>query len=298
MNEKEVILNTSFTRSLDNLRNQRNQTNRRPVNRNTQQTATREGSQQLGQRSLYTLYNMQALQPDVKLPAAKSSPQAASPRITKTNLAASNLAALSNHSSQPINNQIFSNQVDTQTLNIQDQSQTQSQSITQTNSITVIDGIHDFQALASRLQQETLRAVRYHRPLALAVVSFPNLYALTRSHDVSAYQAALAFAARSMALLCDADVDIIGYLSSEKIVLLLPERGEEVIFLAERIGDFFEKYPFSHWQHLIQLVPSIGLSMYPNHGTNWQELIARADLAADSVVERGGNGYTFGPVPQ
>lgn len=293
MNEKEVILDNSFTRTLDNLRNQR------PVNRNTRQTASRDGAPQLGQRSLYTLYNMQALQPDIRLQAAKPSPQAASPRISATNLAASNLAVLSNYSTQPINNQVFSNQVDTQTLNIQTQSQTQSQSITQTNSITVIDGIHDFQALASRLQQETLRAVRYHRPLALVVVSFPNLYALTRSHDVRAYQAALAFAARSIALLCDADVDIIGYLSSEKIVLLLPERREEeVTFLAERIGDFFEKYPFSHWQHLIQLVPSIGLSMYPTHGSNWQELIARADLAADSVVERGGNGYTFGPVPQ
>lgn len=293
MNEKEVILDNSFTRTLDNLRNQR------PVNRKPQRTAIREGAQQLSSRSLYTLYKMQALQPEIRLQAAKPSPQAASPRISATNLAASNLAALSNYSTQPINNQVFSNQIDTQTLNIQAQSQTQSQSITQTNSFTVIDGIHDFQALASRLQQETLRAVRFHRPLALAVVSFPNLYALTRSHDVSAYQAALAFAARSIALLCDVDVDIIGYLSSEKIVLLLPERREEeVIILAERIGDFFEKYPFSHWQHLIQLVPSIGLSMYPSHGTTWQELIARADLAADSVVERGGNGYTFGPVPQ
>lgn len=270
MNEKEVILDNSFNRTLDNLRN------KRPVKR----------SQQLGQHTLFTLYKLQALQP-VLPPAAKPAPQAASPRISVTTLAASNLAALSNFSNQPFNNQI-----------IEVQSQSQSQSITQTTSISIIDGIHDFQTLAARMQQETLRAVRYHRPLALAVVSFPNLYGLTRSHDVSAYQAALAFAARSIALLCDAEIDIIGYLSSEKIVLLLPERKEEeVTLLAERIGDYFEKYPFSHWQHLIQLVPSIGLSMFPTHGASWQELIARADLAADSVAERGGNGYAFGPVP-
>lgn len=269
MNEKEVILDNSFNRSLDNLRN------KRPINRTPQQSAIREGSKQLGQHTLYTLYKLQALQP-VLPPAAKPAPQAASPRIAATNLAASNLAALSNYS-----NQITS---------IQSPGQSQIE--------TIIDGIHDFHTLAARMQQETLRAVRYHRPLALAVVSFPNLYGLTRSHDVSAYQAALAFAARSIALLCDAEIDIIGYLSSEKIVLLLPERKEEeVTVLAERIGDFFEKYPFSHWQQLIQLVPSIGLSMFPTHGASWQELIARADLAADSVVERGGNGYAFGPVP-
>ncbi|WP_054956963.1 GGDEF domain-containing protein [Paenibacillus dakarensis] len=73
----------------------------------------------------------------------------------------------------------------------------------------------------------------------------------------------------------------------EFTVIVYPAAGdEELIELAERISDLL-KWPYQLEEHAIHTSSSIGLAVYPDHASNDQELIGRADSAMYAAKERG-----------
>ncbi|MBA2176628.1 EAL domain-containing protein [Halobacillus locisalis] len=78
----------------------------------------------------------------------------------------------------------------------------------------------------------------------------------------------------------------------DEFVILLPniENVEEVQTITEEILDIFLA-PFHIHEQEISVKTSIGISIYPEHGHNAEQLIKHADLAMYRAKERAGNQY-------
>ena len=58
----------------------------------------------------------------------------------------------------------------------------------------------------------------------------------------------------------------------------------------------FLEHPITFKQFRFNLKASIGIVFFPDHGIEWRELIAKADLVADMLVEQGGNAVATMPL--
>jgi len=145
------------------------------------------------------------------------------------------------------------------------------------------------------LAKESRRASKYHRPMTVMVVAFSDLLSLASVHGVELYESALAFAGAAISSCVEQDFDVVGVLETDRFFVVLPEaHGQKATFVAENIRKMFQATPIEHKRHRIHLKPSIGISCLPIHGRDWKELIAKADLAADTVSQQGGDGFAFG----
>jgi diguanylate cyclase (GGDEF)-like protein len=81
-------------------------------------------------------------------------------------------------------------------------------------------------------------------------------------------------------------------LGGDEFGLLMPEATPaEVQSLAERVIKCVAQIPFRIDGRAIQLTTSVGVAMYPEHGTEHDELIARADAAMYQAKAAGKNGW-------
>jgi len=81
-------------------------------------------------------------------------------------------------------------------------------------------------------------------------------------------------------------------LGGDEFGLLMPEATlAEVQHLAERIIRAVAQIPFRIDGRTIQLTTSIGVAIYPEHGTEQDELVARADAAMYQAKAAGKNGW-------
>jgi diguanylate cyclase (GGDEF)-like protein/PAS domain S-box-containing protein len=84
---------------------------------------------------------------------------------------------------------------------------------------------------------------------------------------------------------------IVSRLSGDEFTVLLPEiMLENVIRIAEQIILDLQK-PIMINTHTVTVTPSIGISLYPEHGTNQQTLIKHADIAMYEAKQQGKNNY-------
>ncbi|MBI5375923.1 MAG: diguanylate cyclase, partial [Candidatus Schekmanbacteria bacterium] len=81
---------------------------------------------------------------------------------------------------------------------------------------------------------------------------------------------------------------IIGYLGSDEFGVFLPERDkEEGIRLAEEVRQKIEKTHFAGIP--ISSTVSIGIGIYPEHGSSTSELLTKTDAALYRAKEKKGN---------
>ncbi len=84
--------------------------------------------------------------------------------------------------------------------------------------------------------------------------------------------------------------DTLGRLGGDEFVVLLPyvEDDSYALLVAEKIC-----YALSHFFHLeeqsVRISASIGVAIYPQHGTDQQTLSKRADAAMYQAKTHGGN---------
>jgi len=94
---------------------------------------------------------------------------------------------------------------------------------------------------------------------------------------------------------CLREGDTLARFGGDEFTLLLPkvsERREDVSKIAEKIVTLL-KEPFMVDGHELYVSASIGISMYPQDGTNMDTLIKNADVAMYHVKDQGKNGYKF-----
>ncbi|WP_255472786.1 bifunctional diguanylate cyclase/phosphodiesterase [Planomicrobium sp. CPCC 101079] len=82
-------------------------------------------------------------------------------------------------------------------------------------------------------------------------------------------------------------------LGGDEFVVILAEASEEsAAESAKRILESFQK-SFSVMAYEIDLTPSIGISLFPEHGTTQEDLLKNADAAMYLSKEKGKNEFTF-----
>ena len=146
------------------------------------------------------------------------------------------------------------------------------------------------------VRRELARSKRYQRPLSLCVVIIDNLLGVLQQYGVLLLENALTGTAETLIRSCRADVDMVGRYGEDRFLVLLPETpGPGAVVLSERIRKQIASLVIVHQWHQVGLTVSIGVTEYPNHGDDVEELIARADLAAEEVQARGGNGVCYAP---
>ena len=75
---------------------------------------------------------------------------------------------------------------------------------------------------------------------------------------------------------------------------LLPEHA---LLVAEKIRAALAR-PFDLACHQVQVFPSIGVALYPDHGSDYKQLIRHADEAMYEAKKDGGNRYRITTRPR
>ncbi|MBZ0188812.1 MAG: diguanylate cyclase [Candidatus Obscuribacterales bacterium] len=150
--------------------------------------------------------------------------------------------------------------------------------------------IYNFRHSIRLLGKEVKRAAKFNRPLTICMFSFPELPLVYSKYGVLAQESTIRFVGDLLAQFVDLDFDICGRYETYRFLAAFPERSpKEAVEIAERIRQAFASEPVVYHQYKFFLKASIGLVSLPHHGTQWKELIAKADLATDMVIESGGD---------
>lgn len=86
--------------------------------------------------------------------------------------------------------------------------------------------------------------------------------------------------------------EIFARLGGDEFAVLLPDADEpEATQLAERIIRAVSQIPFRFEQQNLRLTTSLGVALYPQHGSDAEELVARADAAMYQAKDSGKNAW-------
>ena len=161
----------------------------------------------------------------------------------------------------------------------------------------VASSIFSFQHCMEQIRKESKRAKRFNRPMSVCILAFHELNLIKEKLGSAAYEKAVDFIGDLLGQTFDLDIDVIGRYSSDKFILVLPEvTGAGVKPLMDSIRASFLEHPITFKQFRFNLKASIGIVFFPDHGIEWRELIAKADLVADMLVEQGGNAVATMPL--
>ena len=88
--------------------------------------------------------------------------------------------------------------------------------------------------------------------------------------------------------------EILSRLGGDEFAVLMPgAEPKDAEQLAERIVRAIAQIPFRFEQHNLRLTGSVGIALYPEHGTSAEELVSHADAAMYQAKESGKNAWRF-----
>jgi len=86
--------------------------------------------------------------------------------------------------------------------------------------------------------------------------------------------------------------EVIARLGGDEFAVLLPDANEaQAAQLADRIVRAISQIPFRFEQQNLRLTTSLGVALYPQHGSDAEELVARADAAMYQAKDAGKNAW-------
>ncbi len=157
--------------------------------------------------------------------------------------------------------------------------------------IDELTGLYNAGYMKSRMEEEVRRAVRYHRPCSLVLLSVNEFQKLQDLYGGLAGEGVL----HQLADLLKGQVgegDRIGRLGPDEFALILPERNKrEAIELAETIRRAVESHKFSNGPQPLpcMLTVSAGISENPLDGATGETLFAKASEAMGRANKQGRN---------
>ena len=152
-----------------------------------------------------------------------------------------------------------------------------------TDSLT---GLYVRRYFMRKLQEEIVRAERYDKVLSLIIADLDRFKRINDSYGHDAGDKALK-ALGSFFQASIRDVDIIARYGGEEFVILLPDADKNAAYtLAERLRESFGK---TKLEGLPPITMSLGVSTFPEDGTDIEELIKKADAAMYAAKEAGRN---------
>ena len=159
-----------------------------------------------------------------------------------------------------------------------------------------LTGLWNYRYLRESLRREVERASRFGRMLTVAVLDLDHFKEVNDAHGHAAGDAVLVeFARRLRAGL--REVDLAFRQGGEEFVVLLPETdayGGAIV--AERLGAAIRDIPvpIGRLDAAVRDVPisvSIGVAVYPEHGTTAQQVLDAADAALYAAKNAGRDTY-------
>lgn len=162
-----------------------------------------------------------------------------------------------------------------------------------------LTGLFNRREMTRLLDEEIARAKRYGRALSLLWIDFDHFKAINDEHGHAAGDSVLK---ATSGLLADSvrSVDLIGRFGGEEFVILLPEMDRsEAGETAERLRRLISETPQPLGNgRTVPLTISIGVSVFPDNGTDSQDLCAAADRAMYQAKSSGRNRVVLAPLAQ
>ncbi|MBZ0335438.1 sensor domain-containing diguanylate cyclase [Marinobacter sp. AL4B] len=151
-----------------------------------------------------------------------------------------------------------------------------------------LTGLLNRRELSRVLAEELERAHRYHRSLAVLLVDFDHFKKVNDGYGHAAGDLVLSTASQILEDSVRA-VDSVGRFGGEEFVVVLPEKGQiEALDTAERLRQAVREKPvILATGERVLVTASIGVAVYPIHGTSVEELSAEADKAMYRAKMRG-----------
>lgn len=141
--------------------------------------------------------------------------------------------------------------------------------------------------LFDRLQQALAQAKREQSHLALMYVDLDKFKQINDSLGHAIGDEVLQRVADRMQA-CVREVDTVARIGGDEFVVLLPviENEEDALIVAEKIRHLLNQ-PFDIAGQHLEISSSIGIAIYPDHGTTEDEITANADIAMYLAKEAG-----------
>ncbi|WP_338051185.1 EAL domain-containing protein [Propionivibrio soli] len=146
--------------------------------------------------------------------------------------------------------------------------------------------------LQDRAQQALASAEREHKQLALLFLDLDHFKTINDSLGHSAGDRLLREVARRLSASVRR-MDTVARLGGDEFVVLLTEATlEGTAEVARKILDVVAR-PYPVDQHELGVTPSVGISVFPQDGTDFETLLKHADAAMYRAKESGRNAYQF-----
>jgi diguanylate cyclase (GGDEF)-like protein len=155
-----------------------------------------------------------------------------------------------------------------------------------------LTGLYQEEYFRFRLEEEAMRNFRYKRSMTLILIE------VAFTHFVKNYDLRWGFAYTILRQLGKfirdtiRRIDIAGRLSGDQFAIILPETPEEgALILAERIRKLVENHIFKGNNEVpdIKVAVNIGVTVFPKHGKNADELLTTAQRSLVMARDEGGN---------
>ncbi|WP_030441646.1 diguanylate cyclase [Actinoplanes subtropicus] len=155
-----------------------------------------------------------------------------------------------------------------------------------------LTGLWNYRYLRESLRREVERASRFGRMLAVLVLDLDHFKEVNDTYGHAAGDAVLGEFARRIRIGLR-EVDVAFRQGGEEFVVLLPETDAYGgIIVAERLGAAVRDRPVSIEERgSIPVTVSIGVAVYPEHGTTVQEVLRAADDALYAAKNAGRDTY-------
>ncbi|MFO7994455.1 MAG: diguanylate cyclase [Marinobacter sp.] len=162
-----------------------------------------------------------------------------------------------------------------------------------------LTGLFNRREMTRLLDEEIARAERYGRALSLLWIDFDHFKTINDDYGHAAGDSVLKV---TSALLAGSvrSVDVIGRFGGEEFVILLPEMDRfEARDTAERLRSLISNTPQPLGDgRTVPLTISVGISVFPDNGTDSRALCAAADRAMYQAKSSGRNRVVLAPLAQ
>ena len=151
-----------------------------------------------------------------------------------------------------------------------------------------LTGLWNYRYFTMTIGKEIDRAARFGRPLSLLLLDLDHFKLV---NDVFGHPRGDAVLVELASRLRGQvrDVDLLARYGGEEFVVVLPETDRDgAVHAAERIGAAVRRRPFGEGEEQpVDVTLSMGIAVYPDHGTTASTLLRRADEAL-YAAKRGG----------
>lgn len=144
------------------------------------------------------------------------------------------------------------------------------------------------------LQRELNRALHYQRPLSLLVVAINDLKTVESKYGLLPYSLAMREVAQTL-INSHGPIDMVARYTEDRFIFLCPEMdfARAAQFGEELCARFRELVV--PCQYPLHLPASVGIATFSEELSDLESLLAIADLGADVVIQRGGDGTCYAP---